>query len=136
MIKRKTTLAAVVGAFLVVVAISAEAQIYYGSQLMTPAEQAAHRARMWSLPPGQREAYRAQHHAQMKKRAAAMGHSLPDRPPVGRGLDRPMGPGYGWGRPGYWRPSYNGWGRPGYNGWGRSARVPGYGRGWHRGRGR
>ena len=54
---------------------------YYGSQLMTPQQWARHRATIWSLPPGAREAYRAQHHAEMKKRATARSLSLPHRPP-------------------------------------------------------
>jgi len=63
------------------------------------------------LPPSEREAYRAEHHEAMKKRAESMGLSLPDHlsnygPGFGRG-----GPGYGYGSggPGYWGPGYAGW---------------------------
>ena len=98
------------------------AQTYYGSQLMAPRERAEHRAIMRSLPPGEREEYRAQHHEDMKKRAESMGLSLPDQPPAyGRGFNR-SGPGYGYGRggPGYRGPGYGGGRNPGVYG-------PGYG---------
>ena len=70
------------------------AQTYFGSRLMTPEERAEHRAMMRSLPPSEREAYRAQHHEAMKERAESMGLSLPDQPPAHRGFGR-RGPGYG-----------------------------------------
>ena len=108
-------------AFLALVSIDAAfAQSYYGSRLITPQERAEHRAVMRSLPPSEREAYRAQHHEAMKKRAESMGLSLPDQPSTyGRNFDR-GGPGYGYGRggpgygygrggPGYWGPGYGGW---------------------------
>ena len=98
----------------------ASAQTYYGSQLMTPQERAEHRATMRSLPPSEREAYRAEHHEAMKERANSMGLSIPDQPPsYGRGYGR-RSPGYGYGRsgPGYWGPGY---GRTGTRYWG-----PGY----------
>jgi hypothetical protein len=88
------------------------AQPYYGSRLITPQERAEHRAVMRSLPPSEREAYRAQQHEAMKKRAESMGLSLPDQPSTyGRNVGR-GGPGYGYGRggpPGYWGPGYGGW---------------------------
>ena len=96
------------------------AQTSYGSQLMTPQERAEHKAIMRSLPPNERETYRAQHHEDMKKRAESMGLTLPDQPPTyGRMFGR-GGPGYGYGRggrgygygrggPGYRGPSYGGW---------------------------
>ena len=105
------------------------AQTYYGSQLMSPEERAEHRAMMRSLPPSEREAYRAQHHEAMKERAESMGLSLPDQPPAHRGFGRggrgyrapgyrgtaPRHGGYGYGawrdREGY-RPGYGGWGYP------------------------
>ena len=111
---------------------AAFAQTYYGSQLMTPQERAEHWTTMRSLPPGEREAYRAQHHEEMKKQAESMGLSLPDQPPAyGRGFTR-RGPGYGYGRwgrgywgrgagPRYWGPDYDTWGDRGWYG-------PGYGR--------
>ena len=98
----------------------ASAQTYYGSQLMTPQERAEHRATMRSLPPSEREAYRAEHHEAMKERANSMGLSIPDQPPYyGREYGR-RSPGYGYGRsgPGYWGPGY---GRTGTRYWG-----PGY----------
>ena len=39
----------------------------YGSQLMSPKERAEHRAKMMSLPPSEREAYRTEHHKVMMK---------------------------------------------------------------------
>ena len=114
-------------------------QTYYGSQLMSPEERAEHRAKMRSLPPSEREAYRAEHHEEMKKRAESMGLSLPDEPPAygggfgrrgpgyGYGYGR-RGPGYGYGRggPRYLSSDY-GYG-PGY-GYGYGRRGPGYGYG-------
>ena len=102
-------------AVLALVSVNAAfAQTYYGSQLMEPRERAEHRATMRSLPPGEREAYRAQHHEAMKKRAESMGLSLPDQPPAyGRNFGR-GGPGYCYGRGG---PGYgHGRGGPGYRG--------------------
>jgi hypothetical protein len=116
------------------------AQTYYGSQLMTPEERAENRAMMQSLPPDEREAYRAQHHEAMKKRAEEMGVSIPDQPPYyGRGRG-PGGRGYGYGRRGPWYggspyrgeypgyygppefpcPERPGYGGPGYRSWGPS----------------
>jgi hypothetical protein len=93
------------------------AQTSYGSQLMNPQERAEHKAVMRSLPPNEREAYRAQHHEDMKKRAESMGLTLPDQPPTyGRNFGR-GGPCYGYGR-----------GGPGY-GYGRGGPCYGYGRG-------
>ena len=125
-------------AFSLVWGVTAMAQTYYGSQLMTPEERAEHRAIMRSLLPDEREAYRAEHHEAMKKRAEAMGLSLPDQPPHYGGGRGPGGRAYGqgwrgpryWGSPyggeysGYGPPDYPGWGgpgygRPGYGGWGR-----------------
>jgi hypothetical protein len=133
---RKTTV--ILGAAVLALASigAAFGQTYYGSQLMSPQERAEHRAKMRSLPPSEREAYRAEHHEEMKKRAESMGLSLPDEPPVyGRGYGR-RGPGYGYGRgrPGYWGSDY-GYGRggpgywgPRYGGWGdRGGYGPGYG---------
>jgi hypothetical protein len=101
---------------------TAFAETPHGSQLMSPAERSEHRATMWSLSPSEREAYRAEHHEAMKKRAESMGLSLPDQsPPYGQGFGRAW-PGYGYGRgPGY------GYGRgPGY---GYGCGGPGYGYG-------
>lgn len=54
----------------------------YGSQLMTPAERNTYRNKMRSLKTVQeREAFRAQHHQEMQKRAQERGVRLPDSPP-------------------------------------------------------
>ena len=84
------------------------AQPLYGWQMMTPQEWAAHRNTMRTLPPEERSAYRARHHEEMQKRAAAQGLTLPDKPlPQGagrRGGGRGPGPGYGFpGRRPCWR---------------------------------
>jgi hypothetical protein len=48
-----------------------------GRELMTPAEAAEHRAKMWSAKtPEERDAYRAQHHAEMMARAKERGVTL------------------------------------------------------------
>ncbi len=131
----KTIWASVTGALLLFLSVPAGAQPTTGSQLMTPQERAEHRAKMQSLPPAEREAYRAQHHEKMKKRAAAQGKTVPNQPTPGGlhpGLGPPgaggaWGPGRGWGGPGYYG---RGWGGgPGY--YGRGGGGPGYyGRGW------
>lgn len=116
----------------------ARAQATYGSQLMTPQEREEHRAVMRRLPPEEREAYRAQHHEAMKKRAESLNLSLPDQPlGYGRRYGRGGpgfgyghgGPGFGYGRGGhgYRGPGYGGWGdggayEPGYGDW----RFPGW----------
>jgi len=100
----------------------------YGSQLMSPEERAQHRSTMRSLPPSEREAYRAEHHEAMEQRGESMGLTVPDQPPAyGRGYGR-RGPGYGYGPgPGY---GYGpGWGY-GYGpgpGYGYGCGGPGYG---------
>lgn len=67
----------------------------YGSQLMTPAERNAYRQKMRSLNTVQeREAFRSQHHEEMRKRAQERGMQLPDMPPMG-GARGGMGPGMG-----------------------------------------
>lgn len=78
-----------------------------GRELMTQEEFAEHRARMWNLPPAEREAYREAHHEAMEARAAAQGVTLPDEP-RSQGQGRGPGPGQGLGkglaRAGYERP--------------------------------
>ena len=65
----------------------------YGSQLMTPAERNTYRNKMRSLKTAQeREAFRAQHHQEMQKRAQERGVKLPDSPP-GQGARGGLGPG-------------------------------------------
>ena len=109
------------------------AQTTYGSQLMSPEERAEHRAKMRSLSPSEREAYRTEHHKVMKERAESMGLSMPDQPPAQRGFGR-RGPGYGYGRGGrgYWKPGYRRaapwYGGRGYGTWHDRGRYgPGYG---------
>lgn len=54
----------------------------YGSQLMTPAERTEYRTRMLAAASDvEREKIRAEHHAEMQKRAKARGIKLPDAPP-------------------------------------------------------
>ncbi|SOT41416.1 hypothetical protein [Burkholderia cenocepacia] len=74
----------------------------YGSQLMTPAERAEYRTRMLAAASdAEREKIRAEHHAEMQKRAKARGIKLPDAPPM-RGMHRGQGMGMGMGMgPGY-----------------------------------
>ncbi|RQZ69216.1 hypothetical protein [Burkholderia sp. Bp9004] len=82
----------------------------YGSQLMTPAERSAYRTRMLAAASdAEREKIRAEHHAEMQKRAKARGIKLPDVPPrwgmhrgqgMGTGMGPGMGPGYMHGQPG------------------------------------
>ena len=56
----------------------------YGSQLMTQTERNQYRIQMRSLKTAQeREAFRLQHHEQMKIRAQEKGLALPDQPPAG-----------------------------------------------------
>lgn len=80
------------------------AGMIYGSQLMTPAERTEYRTRMLAAASdAEREKIRAEHHAEMQKRAKARGIKLPDVPPM-RGMHRGqgmgMGPGYMRGQPG------------------------------------
>lgn len=56
----------------------------YGSQLMTQTERNQYRAQMRNLKTAQeREAFRLQHHEQMKVRAREKGLILPEQPPMG-----------------------------------------------------
>ena len=58
----------------------------YGSQLMSDPERSAYQTKMRSLKTDQaREAFRLEHHEEMKIRAAARGVTLPNDPP-GKGL--------------------------------------------------
>ncbi len=61
----------------------------YGSQLMTPAERTEYRTRMLAAASDvEREKIRAEHHAEMQKRAKARGIKLPDAPPHARHASR------------------------------------------------
>ena len=70
-----------------------------GSQLMTPEEREAYRARMRNATTAEeRERIRAEHHGQMSKRAQEQGVTLPDEPPArGPALGREGGKGSGGG---------------------------------------
>jgi hypothetical protein len=134
MLSEKMSTMTLGAAILALISIDAAfAQTYYGSQLMSPEERAEHRAVMRSLPPSEREAYRAQQHEAIKERAESMGLSLPDQPQAYRGSGG-RGPGYGYGRGGrgYWGPDYRGpapwYGGPGYGALRhREGYGPGYG---------
>ncbi len=109
--KTKQTVLAIAAALTLGMAASSDplaAQTLYGWQLMTPREWAAHRNTMRTLPPAERSTYRARHHEEMQKRAAAQGLTLPDEPLFQgagrRGGGRGPGPGYGFPGPrGCWR---------------------------------
>jgi hypothetical protein len=73
-------------------------QDIYGYQLMSPAERNEYRDRMRAAQSVQeREQIRAEHHAEMQKRAQAQGITLPDTPPAARGGGRGPGGGAGYG---------------------------------------
>lgn len=83
----------------------------YASQLMTPQERDAHRARLRAAASEQeRDRIHREHHAQMQARAKERGVTLPDEPPprgggaglgMGHGMGHGMGQGMGSGmRPG------------------------------------
>ena len=70
----------------------------YGSQLMTDAERTAYQTKMRTLKTtAERDAFRLDHHDQMKARAAEKGVTLPDAPMMnktGKGQAAPgTGPG-------------------------------------------
>jgi hypothetical protein len=61
-------------------------QQIYGSELMTPEERTAHRARMRDAKTQtERDQVRAEHHAAMQARAKERGVTLPDQPRAGGG---------------------------------------------------
>jgi hypothetical protein len=63
----------------------------YGSQLMTPQERAAHRAKMRAAQTAEEKAQvRSEEHARMKERAEQQGKAMLDTPPARGGG---MGPG-------------------------------------------
>lgn len=71
-------------------------QQIYGSQLMTPQERDAHRAKMRAAKTyEEQQRIRAEHHKQMQARAKERGVTLPDAPPPGRGPGTGAGPGPG-----------------------------------------
>lgn len=76
----------------------------FGSQMMTEQERTVYRARMWAAQNDEeRAAIRAEHHEQMRVRAAERGVTLPEVPPavgagMGPGRGGPQGPALGPGR--------------------------------------
>ena len=70
----------------------------YGSQLMTDAERAAFQTKMRSLKTtAERDAFRVEHHDQMKARAAEKGVTLPDAPMMNKSGKGQAAPGTGQG---------------------------------------
>ena len=70
----------------------------YGSQLMTDAERAAFQTKMRSLKTtAERDAFRVEHHDQMKARAAEKGVTLPDSPMMNKSGKSQTAPGTGQG---------------------------------------
>ena len=70
----------------------------YGSQLMTDAERAAFQTKMRSLKTTtERDAFRVEHHDQMKARAAEKGVTLPDAPMMNKSGKSQAAPGTGQG---------------------------------------
>ena len=70
----------------------------YGSQLMTNAERAAFQTKMRSLKTtAERDAFRVEHHDQMKARAAEKGVTLPDSPMMNKSGKSQTAPGTGQG---------------------------------------
>jgi hypothetical protein len=73
----------------------------YGSQLMTDAERAAFQTKMRSLKTtAERDAFRVEHHDQMKARAAEKGVTLPDTPMMNKSGKGQAAPGTGQGSAG------------------------------------
>jgi hypothetical protein len=65
----------------------------YGRELMTDAEVARQRERMRAAGSEEERArIRAEHHAEMRRRATERGVDLPEAPPAGRGPGSGMGP--------------------------------------------
>ncbi|MDE2233933.1 MAG: hypothetical protein KGK44_00100 [Gammaproteobacteria bacterium] len=61
---------------------AAGSDVIYGSQLMTPEERAAYRAKMRAAKTdAERAQIRAQHHKEMQERAKKLGKTLPPAPP-------------------------------------------------------
>ena len=70
----------------------------YGSQLMSDAERAAFQTKMRSLKTtAERDAFRVEHHDQMKARAAEKGVTLPDAPMMNKSGKSQAAPGTGQG---------------------------------------
>jgi hypothetical protein len=73
----------------------------YGSQLMTDAERTAYQTKMRALKTtAERDAFRLDHHDQMKARAAEKGVTLPDAPMMNKTGKGQAAPGTGQGSAG------------------------------------
>ena len=73
----------------------------YGSQLMTDAERTAYQTKMRALKTtAERDAFRLDHHDQMKARAAEKGLTLPDAPMMNKTGKGQAAPGTGQGSAG------------------------------------
>jgi hypothetical protein len=73
----------------------------YGSQLMTDAERTAYQTKMRALKTtAERDAFRLEHHDQMKARAAEKGVTLPDAPMMNKTGKGQATPGTGQGSAG------------------------------------
>lgn len=108
MLRKTTGLSALLAALLFAsggaMAADAAQEPIFGSQLMTEQERTVYRGRMWAAQSDEeRAAIRAEHHEQMRARAAERGVSLPEVPPavgagMGPGRGGPQGPARGPGR--------------------------------------
>ncbi len=77
-------------------AVASEDEYRYGRELMSDEERMEHRHKMREMETEEeREAYRAEHHEEMRKRAQEAGVQIPDEP-----MPRGGGMGYGAGRGG------------------------------------
>ena len=73
----------------------------YGHQLMTDAERTAYQTKMRTLKTtAERDAFRLEHHDQMKARAAEKGLTLPDAPMMNKTGKGQVAPGTGQGSAG------------------------------------
>lgn len=113
MLKRTLTLSALTGALALSIGLALAAEPVatpakeqvYGSQLMTPQERAAHRAKLRAAKtPEEKAKVRAEQHELMKERAKQRGVDIPETPPaagggmgMGQGGGMGMGPGAGGG---------------------------------------
>lgn len=102
MLKRTFTLSVLTGALALSIGLALAAdpagtpqptkQQVYGSQLMSPQERAAHRAKMRAAKTAEEKAQvRAEEHARLKERADQQGLVMPDNPPTMGGGMGPVG---------------------------------------------
>ncbi len=102
MLQRTFTLSVLTGALALSIGLALAAdpvstpqpakQQVYGSQLMTPQERDAHRAKMRAAKtPEEQAQVRAEEHARLKQRADQQGLAMPDTPPAAGGGMGPVG---------------------------------------------